>query len=262
MTELEVLRVLVLVSVVVAPWSTRLFVALPRGWRVAYGIEVVSVAGALFGLPWLAVLWPIFCLGNLVVALRGRLPRSFPELASAVPFVFSLVAATWIVGGILDLRILGYGPHFSFYAALHGNVLGWMLVGAIAASARREGRRQRLYVAATLVCFVSFLLVAIGIDVSPSLKPIGVAGLTLAIPVAQIAFLMDARSNRAAFAAGLLAVVALAFTLGLAWLHQLGALTLGPIGSVRAMVAVHGVVNTLIVGPAMLWAVHRTRTNV
>ena len=257
MTELQVLRVLVLVSAVVAPWSTRLFVALPRGWRVAYGVGVVSVAGALFGLPWLAVLWPIFCLGNLAVVLGGRLPRSLPELAGAVPFAFSLVAATWIVGGIHDLRILGYGPHFSFYAALHGNVLGWMLVGAIAALARREGPRQRLYVAATLVCFVSFLLVAIGIDVSASFKPIGVAGLTFAIPTAQIVFLIDARSNRAAFTAGLLAVGALAFTLGLAWLHQLGLPSLGSIGSVRAMVAVHGVVNTLVVGPAMLWAVHR-----
>lgn len=257
MTELEVLRVLLLVSVVVAPWSTRLFVALPRGWFVAYGVGVASVAGALFALPWLSVLWPIFCLGNLAVVLHGRLPRTLPELAGTVPFAFSLVAATWIVGGTNDLQILGYGPHFSFYAALHGNVLGWMLVGAIAALARREGKRQRLYVAATLVCFVSFLLVAIGIDVSATLKPVGVAGLTLAIPTVQIAFLIDARSNRAAFAAGLLSVVALAFTLVLAWLNELGLPTLGSIGSVRAMVAVHGVVNTLVVGPAMLWAVHR-----
>ncbi|MEZ4253665.1 MAG: YndJ family transporter [Polyangiales bacterium] len=228
---------------------------MPRGWFAAYGLGVASVAGALFVLPWLAVIWPVFCLGNLAWVLRGRLPRSLPEVAGAVPFAFSLVAATWIVGGTNDLQILGYGPHFSFYAALHGNVLGWMLVGALAALARREG--SRLYVAAVLVCFGSFLLVAVGIDVSATLKPIGVAGLTLAIPIAQLAFSVDARHDRAALGAGLVSLVTLAFTLGLAWLNELGRPTLGPIGTVRAMVAVHGVLNVLVVGPAMLWAVHR-----
>ncbi|MCA9612275.1 MAG: YndJ family transporter [Myxococcales bacterium] len=255
MTELALLQVLLLVSVGVAPLGTRLFVPLPRLWFVAYALGVAAVAGALFVWPPLAVFWPLFCLGNLALVLRVRLPRSLPELAGAVPFAFSLVAATWIVGGTNDLQILGYGPHFSFYAALHGNVLGWMLVGALAALARREGRR--LYVAAVLTCFVSFLLVALGIDVWAPLKPIGVAGLTLAIPTAQLAFLADARSNRAAFAAGLLSLVGLVLTLTLAWLNELGLLTLGPLGSVRAMVAIHGVVNVLLVGPAMLWAVHR-----
>lgn len=99
MTELELLRVLLLVSVGLAPLGTRLFVPLPRPWFVAYALGVAAVAGALFVFPPLALLWPIFALGNLAFVLRAKLPRSLAELAGAVPFAFSLVAATWIVGG-------------------------------------------------------------------------------------------------------------------------------------------------------------------
>ena len=258
MSELDMLRALVLVSVVVAPLVTRLLGELPRGWFVAYVLAVVSVAVGLFVEPLLAFAWPLFCAANFAAFLWPRRSRVFTlaTLAGSVPFAFSLVAATWIVGGTNDLGILGYGPHFSFYAALHGNVLGWMLVGAIAALTARERPRQRLYAAAVFVCFVSFLMVALGIDRLALLKPIGVAGLTIALPVAQLAFLREAwRTNRAAFAAGGVSVAALAFTLVLAWQNELAVLSLGTIGGIRAMVVVHGVVNTLIVGPAMLAAV-------
>ena len=258
MSELEVLRALLLVSVIVAPLGTRLLGELPSGWHVAHGVSVAAVGLGLFVLPWASTLWPVFCAANLAVFLwsRRRTLLTLPALAGGVPLAFSLVAATWIVGGTNDLGILGYGPHFSFYAALHGNVLGWMLVGAIAALATREGPRQRLYAITVFVCFVSFLLVAIGIDQVRAIKPVGVAGLTLAIPLAQLAFLAEVRSHRAAFAAGLVSFLGLVFTLVLAWQNELAAPTLGNVAGVRSMVSVHGVVNALVTAPAMMLAVY------
>ncbi len=256
MSELEVLRGLLLVSVVLAPLGTRLFGELPRGWWFAYALGVATVALGLYAVPWLSVGWPLFCAGNFAAFLWPRRSTllTLPTLAGSVPFAFSLVAATWIVGGTNDLRILGYGPHFSFYAALHGNVLGWMLVGTIAALASRERPRQRLYAAAVFVCFASFLVVAIGIDQVRAIKPIGVAGLTVAIPLAQLALLAEVRRNRAAFVCGLVSFLGLLFTLVLAWQNELAAPTLGNVAGVRAMVSIHGVLNALVVGPAMILA--------
>lgn len=259
MVELELLRALVLASAAIAPWTTRLFGELPRGWRLGYGLALVALALGLFSpLVWLCWLWPVFCLANFGAFLLPRRAtlRSAAGLARCVPFVFSLVAATWIVGGSSDLRILGYGPHFSYYAALHGNVLGWTLVGAIAALASQERPRATVHRLVVLVAFVSFLLVALGIDQLAMLKPLGVAGLTLALPSAQIAFLTETwRRHRAAFALGALSLAGLAGTMVLAWQHELGAPALGPIAGVRPMVAAHGVVNTLLVAPAFLLAV-------
>lgn len=258
MTELDALRGLLIVSVVVAPLSTRLFGELPRGWFHAHALGIASVAAGSFASPWLCVLWPVFCLGNFAAFLKPRIStlRTLTGIASCVPFAFSLVAATWIVGGTIDLGILGYGPHFSYYAALHGNVLGWTLVGAIAALATRQRRFQKLYLAAVFACFASFLLIAFGIDRLALLKPIGVAGLTFFVPAAQLAFLIETRKgNEAAFAAALVSVIALAFTFVLAWLNELGAPSLDPIGSVRSMVSIHGVINAVVVAPAFLLAV-------
>ncbi len=261
MTELDVLRVLVVFSVVVAPLSSCLFYDLPRGWYVAYGLGVVAVTLGLFAWPWFSVLWPAFCVGNGLMYMRGRWSKllTVNGLAAAVPFAFSVVAATWIVGGTNDLGILGYGPHFSFYAALHGNVLGWMVVGAIAVLSTRHPH-QRLYAAAVFVCFASFLFIAFGIDRLALLKPIGVAGLSLAVPGAQLAFLRESwRNNNAAFVATLVSLLALAGTFVLAWQNELSTPSIGAIASIRSMVSVHGLVNALVVGPAFLWAVALTR---
>ncbi len=263
MTELVLLRLLVLVSVAVAPLSRRLLGPPPRGWSVAHALGIGLVAAALVGpLPQLAYGWLVFCVGGALMfavehgaALRTASRRTATTFAAGVPLAFGVIAATWIAGATNDLRILGYGPHFSFYAALHGNVLGWTLLGGVAALAQRAGRFQRVHLATVFLGFASFLLVALGIDRLAWLKPLGVLGLTLALPLSMLAFLIDARGNRAAFALGALAFGALVLTLALAWLNELGSLSVEPLGGIRAMVWLHGLVNGLVVGPAWLGAV-------
>lgn len=210
--------------------------------------------------PLLSVVWLLFCAGSFAVFLRAR-RRALTSprvLAACVPFLFSNVAAVWLVAGANDLHLLGYGVHFSNYASLHGNVLGWIMVGALAILADREApaREQRVYAGAVLVCFVSFLLVALGIDRLHALKPVGVVGLTLALPLAQLTFLRSVRTrHRAAFALGCVSFAGLVGTMVLAWCNELAVPVLGQLAGIRSMVSVHGVINALLVAPCFLLAV-------
>lgn len=267
MTELSLLRLLLLLSMAVAPLGThRLFFAEPERLRaVAHVVALgLAAAGQFFGAPILCVAWLLFCAGSFALFLRerGASLRSPGGLAACVPFLFSNIAAVWLVGGANDLGILGYGPAFSYYAALHGNVLGWMLIGAMASLAERDGPHRRLHLAAVFVCLASFLLIALGIDQLRALKPIGVVGLTLAIPASQLAFLRAAwPRSKTAFALTCVSLAGLVFTMFLAWRNELGAPAFGVVLDLRGMVVVHGVLNAVVVGPSFLLAVALERSS-
>lgn len=263
MTELSLLRILLLSSLAIAPLGVhRHFLPVaPRARAAAHGIALACAAVGLFtAAPIATIGWLLFTAGSFglflwTTPLSLRTPAG---MAACVPFLFSNVAAVWLVAGTNDLHLLGYGPAFSAYAALHGNVLGWILVGALAILVERGGPARNVYFAAVLVCFASFLLVALGIDQLHALEPIGVVGLSIAIPLAQLTFLRSVSSrDRGAFALGAISVAGLALTMTLAWCNELGVPALPEIGGVRAMVVVHGALNALVVGPAFLAAVAR-----
>jgi hypothetical protein len=262
-SELSLLQLLLVVAMALGPLGTQRHFAVgsPRARTAAH---LVALACATLGLvspwPFLTVVWLAFCAGSFALFLRSRVRvlGSPHVLAASVPFLFSNVAAVWLVSGANDLHLLGYGVHFSDYASLHGNVLGWIVLGALAILADRAGpRRERLvYVGAVLVCLVSFLLIAFGIDRLHVLKPIGVIGLSIALPLAQLTFLHGVRKrHRLAFVLGCLSFAGLATTMLLAWCNELAAPVLGELAGVRSMVSVHGVLNALIVAPSFLLAV-------
>jgi hypothetical protein len=266
MSELSLLRVLLLLAMAIGPLGThRFFFAEPSRLRV--GAHVGALASAALGLfldaPVLCVAWLLFCAASFAVFLRERASRDgaaslrSPEvLAACVPFLFSNVAAVWLVGGANDLRILGYGTAFSYYAALHGNVLGWILVGAVAALAHRTGPQRGTYLVSVLVCLVSFLSIAFGIDQLRALKPIGVVGLSLAVPAAQLAFLRSVWArDRSAFALGCVSLAGLVCTMALAWQNELSTRPFLTVAGIRGMVSVHGTLNVLVVAPSFLAAV-------
>lgn len=258
MSELTLLRALLLLSLALAPWLTqRALLGGSRRAAVAHGVALLCAALGLFtaAAP-LTGVWLAFCVASFAAYVWRVPPRSAPGLAACVPLTFSVIAATWLVGGSNHLRILGYGEAFSYYAALHGNVLGWMLVGAIAVLGAQDGPHQKVYLASTFVCLGSFLLVAIGIDSAPALKPIGVLGISLMVPIAQLAFLRDVhRKHGAAFALGLLSALGFALTMTLAWRNELGLAALPPVLGVRSMVSLHGLVNGAVVAPCFALAV-------
>jgi|GEM_PF-1137040 len=266
MSELGLLRLLLLLAMAMGPLGThRFFFAEPSRLRVGahVGALACTALGLLSGAPILCFAWLLFCAASFALFLRERASRDgaaslrSPEmLAACVPFLFSNVAAVWLVGGANDLRILGYGTAFSYYAALHGNVLGWILVGALAALAQRSGPQQRIYLASVLVCLISFLAIAFGIDQLRWLKPIGVVGLSLALAAAQLTFLRSVWSrSRPAFALGCISLAGLVFTMVLAWQNELSAPAAISIASIRGMVSVHGTLNAVVAAPCYLAAV-------
>jgi hypothetical protein len=260
MSELTLLRVLLLLSMAVGSLGThRVLLVRSRGLSAA---RVGALACAALGLfspaPMLCVVWLLFCMASFALFLRSRVAswRSPYVLSACVPFLFSNIAAVWLVGGANDLHILGYGAHFSYYAALHGNVLGWILIGALAILADREGPQRSIYVASVLACLVSFVLIALGIDQLRALKPIGVLGLSVALPVSQLVFLASVwRRNRPAFVCALVSFTGLVFTMVLAWRNELSMPVLPAALGIRAMVSVHGVLNALVIAPCFLLAV-------
>jgi hypothetical protein len=260
MSELDLLGGLLLLSMVVGPVATqRLFAAPSRLRAAAHVAAFVCAAVGLFSpLPMLCIAWLLFCATSFALFLRSRARslRSPPVLAACVPFIFSNIAAVWLVGGANDLRFLGYGTHFSYYAALHGNVLGWILIGSLAALADRDGPLRGIYLTSVLVCFVSFLSIAFGIDKISALKPIGVIGLSIALPISQLAFLRSVWScNLPAFILGCVSFAGLVVTMLLAWRNELSMPVFPAVAGIRGMVSVHGVLNTVVVAPCFALAV-------
>lgn len=264
LSEHDLLRGLLLLSMAMGPFATRHFFAAPSRLRAAAhaGALVCAAVGLFSPLPILSVAWLLFCAASCALFLRSRAGslRSPRVLAACVPFVFSNIAAVWLVGGANDLHILGYGTLFSYYAALHGNVLGWILIGALAALADRDGPQRGLYLASVLVCVVSFLAIAFGIDRLSAMKPIGVIGLSIALPLSQLAFLRSVWSrNLPALILGCISFAGLVFTMLLAWQNELAMPVLQPVAGIRGMVSVHGVLNTVVVAPCFALAVSLDR---
>jgi hypothetical protein len=261
MSELVLLRVLLLLSMALGPLATHwlLFSERSRLGVAAYVGALACGGAGLFGpAPILCVVWLSFSAASFALFLRSRASslRTRGVLAACVPFLFSNIAAVWLVAGANDLHLLGYDTQFSYYAALHGNVLGWALIGALAVLANRDGPQRGVYVASVFVCLVSFLLIALGIDQLRALKPIGVVGLSIAIPAAQLVFLRSVWARRrASFALGLVSFAGLAFTMALAWRNELSMGELVSVATVRGMVSVHGALNALVVAPCFLFAV-------
>ena len=259
MTELDLLRILLLASMLVGPFATRYFSAPSRVFAVAYGGALLCAAIGLFSsVSILCVAWLVFTAASFALFLRSRASSLFSPgvLAACVPFLFSNIAAVWIVGGSNNLHILGYGIEFSYYAALHGNVLGWILLGALAILANHPNRERWIHLGAMFIGFGSFLLLAVGIDQLRALKPLGIAGLSVALPSSQLVFLRGVWSrNRWAFAAGGVSFAVLVLTMVLAWRNEVVTPVFVGVLGIRGMVSVHGVLNTVIVAPLFLLAV-------
>ncbi len=225
---------------------------------VHVGAFVCAAAGMFAAVPMLCVAWFLLCAASFALFLRARAGslRTPRVLAACVPFVFSIIAAVWLVGGANDLHLIGYGVHFSYYAALHANVIGWIVIGTLAALADRDSPQRGIYLTSVFVGLVSFLLIAFGIDQLRALKPSGVIGLSVALPISQLAFLRSVWSrNRPAFLLGCVSLAGLVFTMVLAWRNELSMPGFQAVAGIRGMVSIHGLLNTVVVAPCFLLAV-------
>jgi hypothetical protein len=259
MTEAVLLHGLVLGTFIVAPRATsRLLLRPSKGYDTAHAVALcVLVVSAALDLPQAAVIWPLFCAFGVVLHLRdeGRRVFSLLGVARGIPFVFSLVSATWFVAARNDLQLLGYPPSWSFYAALHGSVLGWLVIGCTAHLASRSTTRG-LYLWSCLVSLPLFLFVALGIDGVAHLKRIGAVGLSLLIPLVIGRFALELRRrSRAAFRLAVASVVAAVGTMVLALFNEFWSGFPRILLGMPTMVLLHGCVNALVVAPGYALAV-------
>jgi uncharacterized membrane protein (UPF0136 family) len=167
-----------------------------------------------------------------------------------------MISATWLTSGVYDWGLLGYNRNFSLYAALHGMYLGWMLVGSLAFLAQKNGKKGQIYLMSCIFCFVAFLLIAFGIDGVPHIKPVGVIILAVVVPLSMGLHIGSlSREQKRARWLGILSLIGLTSTMGLAIIHEFWRGAFPPWLGVTPMVSVHGLINALIVIPGFFLSV-------
>jgi hypothetical protein len=263
MTEHRVLLLLLLVAFVLAPWMTRsLLLDGDRRYGIAHIVAVVVVVAswaldAAVG----SMCWGLFCAFGLALYL-SRWRRAALSLdavtrgvAGAVPGVFSVISAVWFIAGTNDLHLLGYTRAWSFYAALHGGVLGWLFVGCVAHLAHQPEARP-FYARACFAVFVLFLCVAFGIDGVPYIKRVGVVGFAALMPAVIARFALDVRGRGGApLWWALVSLVGVVVSMALALANEFWIAFPRVLLGLPTMVITHGVLNGVVVVPAFFFAV-------
>lgn len=259
MSEQNVLDGLLVVTFALAPrMSNQLFLGNDPRYAAAHLVALLAVVvplllGSGFGAP----IWAAFCVYGIGVFLhrRRRDLRSPAGFASGIPLAFSAISAVWFVAGANDLYLLGYPRSWSFYAALHGSVLGWLFVGCVAHLARPP-RAHPIYLAGCYLSFALFLCVAFGIDGIPYLKRIGVIGFAMLLPAILLRYTLDVRPRGGtSFALALTSLGGLVVSMGLALANEYWAAFPRVLLGLPTMVLVHGALNALVVVPCFWLAV-------
>ncbi|RYZ75671.1 MAG: hypothetical protein EOP05_07190 [Proteobacteria bacterium] len=259
MTEYILLYFLLGVAILLAPLMTNGFFL--RNSKLYGGAHKAAIAvlivGVIFKLSYLSVIWPVFCVLGFLLFLSQEMKRilTFRGVATCIPFVFSIISAVWLFAGSNDLRLLGYDPSWSYYAALHGSFLGWLFVGCLAFVSQRE-RLNRLYIAGCYLSLVCFLLVAFGIDGVPYIKRIGVIGFAVIVPFFIALFRANLREETSrSRLLGNLSLLSVCLTMALALMNEFW------IGAPRVafgfpiMVFAHGFLNAMVTIPCFYFAI-------
>ena len=258
MEELDYLYFLLLVAFILAPIMTNsLFLHNSKSYQIGHIFAFIFVIfGLVSGINQFFVAWLLFCGAGFLLYLKQEFKEliSFQGFATCIPFVFSIIASVWLVAGTNDLGLLGYNKHWSFYAALHGNYLGWMFLGCLASLSKKNDGKSILFSVGCYICLVLFLLVAFGIDGVPYFKTIGVIGLAIVVPFFIVLCLISTNNRASKFLAGL-SLIGIMFSLSLAVCNEFWVLKPQIFMGARSMVSLHGVVNALIVIPSFYFAV-------
>ncbi|MEZ4743859.1 MAG: hypothetical protein R3B45_15680 [Bdellovibrionota bacterium] len=258
--ELSYLNFLLAVALVLGPMMTRkFFLCNSRIYGFAHLIAFLVIAvGFTFSVHELYLIWAFFCLFGFLIFLRNNFSDLFnlKKLAECIPFVFSIIASIWLFSGANDLFLLGYNREWSYYAALHGNYLGWMLVGLFTIISRAFwGRINTLYLTCAFVFLLLFLLIAFGIDGVPYIKQIGTMGVVCMAPLLIGYYTFSLwQSRRAPFYFSAISFISILFTLYLAASNELRFLPPFVFLDVPSMVSLHGLINGLVAIPSLYLA--------
>jgi len=258
MSELLILKALLLVAFALAPIFTRTLwlersVSYLRAHVAAF---LATGVGVLFDIEILILSWILFCAFGFFLYLKKERAWLFSSLgvATCLPFVFSLISALWFTAGSFDLKLLGYNPAWSFYAALHGAFIGWMFLGGLVYLAKI--RESRIFLPSVYFCFAGFLLIAFGIDGVPYIKRVGVVILSVILPMSIAIYCLRIwPRNRQAGGLAVISLLGLAISMALALLNEFWIAAPRMAFGLPLMVLSHGLLNALVVLPCFGFAV-------
>ncbi|WP_167836858.1 thiol-disulfide oxidoreductase DCC family protein [Leptospira ryugenii] len=185
MEEFLLLQCFLFVGFILAPIATNQFLLQNnRSYSDAHKISICFLfIGHYFSVQYLALVWPLFCGYGFYLYCRTPVLNKFSAewLVLALPFLFSFLSASWYVADALGLKLLGYDQRWSYYASLHSIYLGWIFL--ICIGYLSNFKSKFLYQFYSLFAILCFLLVALGMEGIPLMKPIAVFGLTLSLPL-------------------------------------------------------------------------------
>lgn len=247
------------IAFVLAPLMTNhFFLNNSRTYSDAHKVAlIILLIGAGFGLNYLAIVWPLFCVFGFVLysAKQARPLFLIGNAANYIPFLFSLISATWFFAGVNDLHLLGYNRAWSFYAALHGSFLGWLFVGCLAFLSKRS-KENRTYLYACYLSLLFFLFVAFGIDGIPYIKRIGVLGLSFMVPVLIGIYSFRLKGNQHySKILSTLSLCAIIASMALAILNEFWLSAPRVAFGIPIMVLAHGFLNAVITIPCFYLAI-------
>ena len=256
--ELKYLYIALIFSMVLAPLLTNNFYL--NNSKVYRYVHITSLfivlTGFIFEVGVLTIIWPIFNLFGIFLYLKNKYKGlfSFETLATLIPFIFSMIASIWLVAGSNDLYLLGYDRNWSFYAALHGNFLGWVFLGCLAFLCTRNLKYKRFYSYGCYISFVFFLMIALGIDGVPYIKPVAVVGLSVLIPFFIGLYLYSTNCKISKYLS-LVSLLAVLISMFLAVLNEFWTISPQFFWGVRSMVSIHGIMNAFLVTPLFYLAI-------
>ncbi len=249
MNEIIILKCYLLIAFVIAPLMTNSFYLNDsRTYSLVHKISLlILVVGTLLGSSYATFIWPLFCAYGFISYLKNR-----RKLTECIPFIFSLISSVWLVSGANDWHLLGYNQEWSFYASIHGSFIGWLFVGGLAFL------QDKIYQRGCYLAFVFFLLVAFGIDGTPYIKPIGVVGLSIMLPIliGHFAFHIKKEKKLARLFAGV-SLGAIILSMSLAVLYEFWDEMPRTIFNMHFMVLTHGLLNALLAIPFFLLAINQ-----
>ncbi len=262
MTEIIYLNILLFISLIFGSIVTlKYFLKSSKVYKcsVYFGFFLLAI-GFLFGFYKLTFAWVLVCIlgGILYLKIEFNNLLTMDTLAGGIPIAFSVIASVWFFSGTNDLNLLGYGKEWSYYAALHGNYLGWLFVGSLVIISRSlKGVSKKIYLLSCFLCLFSFLMIALGIDGVPYIKRIGAFIVIILTPSLIGFYFFSLRKNRNySFYLSGMSLIGITFTMLLALSNELGLLNPKTFLNAPSMVSLHGMVNGLIVIPSLYLAIY------
>ena len=261
--ELKYLYCSLVFSFILAPLLTNnFFLNNSKIYKCSHIIALIFVlASIIFGIGLLTVVWPAFNLFGLFIHFKNKRKNLFKitTLATFIPLAFSIIASIWLVAGSNDLYLLGYDINWSFYAALHGNYLGWIFLGCMGFLSTRNIKFSNFYSIGCFISFVLFLSIAFGIDGVPYIKAVGVIGLTLLVPLTIGLFSFTTRCKISKYLS-MVSLILVLLSMTLAVLNEFWTVEPQYFLGARSMVTIHGVLNAFLVTPIFFLAIKLDET--